>query len=1034
MNTMMTGSNNLAKRFAMVLTRWSYMAAMFHTQVVAATANDASGISAWYKFDEGAGTTAADSSRNGRNGAVHGASWTTGITGSCLSFDGSNNTVSIPSGMGVMPSFTMTAWVALNRLSDWQAVFQCNDWVANAVHLSFQKSGVLFLSVNGNNPVDVSSKPIYAPGNIGMWKHIAVVYDSAAKTVKFYDNSTLNSTVTYSTAVQANFGPANIGSWNRGRPFSGKIDDFRVYNRALAASEIGELYQSVPKFAVSGKITSSSGGHPVAGATVWLSNSPMAYAAGASVTTDAAGNYKFTGIVNGTYHVAADAPNHIMSADRTVTVSNAVVSNSDMVLASSSSTALISLDAASLPNGELTGWTNTGTSGGAFVANGHKAVVTTFGGRKCVSFDAFPTNLKSLFAAPSGIAGPSSWTIDIVALSISQTTTAEECLFSWGKRGGPAGTAAQVNLCASPTAGAVYHGGSAAWDMSFDGALPDPGLWHHITVTYSHGTPGTENVYVDGVLNASETKTLDIGSGQTMYIGSGINPDGSLAAGCRCAIASVKVYSGAMTAAEVSALAADSDELVNLDASGLTAGKITLWNNKGSLGGTFGNDTTTVTAGTVGGLKAVMFNGSGWMKSSFTAPAAMTATSPWSVVAWVHNPAIATAETFFSWSRSGGVEGSNAMVNYGSSLTAGVVDHGGKSCLGFGSIPTASAWHNIAVTFDGTTEKVYVDGALRSSGARKLNITSGLPCYIGCGWDGVANVAANRFSGSINQLKVFNRALAPEEIRICSSKTVRVYLVGGQSNAVGCAPVSGLSSGNTYLKGDQRQAIIFVRNECRLGPNDYGWGYLRDGLGSGYLDDGSGTIGPELKFGYDMAAAHPGEMIAIIKACWGGKTLAIDWRPPTTVAQSGGVVGDQYRIFINAINEGMPRLNAMFTPTVKGMIWMQGEYDAANIDQAKAYQTNLKNLISDVRAAVDNPHMAFVCAKIADIGNWTYRTTIWDAMDADCNPANASTYVPRTGVIDAMKLATVEGIHYDADSQVTLGERFAASMVKMEKP
>ena len=197
------------------------------------------------------------------------------------------------------------------------------------------------------------------------------------------------------------------------------------------------------------------------------------------------------------------------------------------------------------------------------------------------------------------------------------------------------------------------------------------------------------------------------------------------------------------------------------------------------------------------------------------------------------------------------------MANFGSSVTAGAVDHGGTSCLGFSTTPSASAWHNIAITFDGTTEKVYVDGVLSTSAARTLSITASRPCYVGCGWDGTNNVATNYLSGSINQLKVFSRALSQEEIRLCSTKTIRIYLVGGQSNAVGCAPVSGLSSGNQYLKGYQRQALIFIRNECRLGPNAYGWGYLRDGLGSSYLDDGSGTIGPELKFGYDMAAAHP---------------------------------------------------------------------------------------------------------------------------------------------------------------------------------
>ena len=47
--------------------------------------------------------------------------------------------------------------------------------------------------------------------------------------------------------------------------------------------------------------------------------------------------------------------------------------------------------------------------------------------------------------------------------------------------------------------------------------------------------------------------------------------------------------------------------------------------------------------------------------------------------------------------------------------------------------------------------------------------------------------------------------------------------------------------------------------------------------------------------------------------------------------------------------------------------------------------------------------------------------------------AYPSTCIPYTGVVDAMTLATVEGIHYNADSQVTLGTRFATSMKTLEQ-
>lgn len=52
-------------------------------------------LQAFYNFDEGSGVIATDSSGNGNNGAINGAIWTTGISGSALSFDGIDDFVDL---------------------------------------------------------------------------------------------------------------------------------------------------------------------------------------------------------------------------------------------------------------------------------------------------------------------------------------------------------------------------------------------------------------------------------------------------------------------------------------------------------------------------------------------------------------------------------------------------------------------------------------------------------------------------------------------------------------------------------------------------------------------------------------------------------------------------------------------------------------------------------------------------------------------------------------------------------------------------
>jgi hypothetical protein len=203
---------------------------------------DVLGLLSRLRFDEGAGDKAADSSGNDRTGAIHGATWAAEELGKCLSFDGRQAYVSIPE-MGVHKAITITGWIRPRVLRPWQAIVHTDVFAPNDVHLSLQEDGALFLSVNGNEPVDVRSAPLFDPSSVGAWRHFAVVYDSVAKSVKFYSDGKPIGTRHYSVAVRAGWkGGVAVGSWGgNDRFFDGEMRDLRFYGRALDDAEVARL-------------------------------------------------------------------------------------------------------------------------------------------------------------------------------------------------------------------------------------------------------------------------------------------------------------------------------------------------------------------------------------------------------------------------------------------------------------------------------------------------------------------------------------------------------------------------------------------------------------------------------------------------------------------------------------------------------------------------------------------------------------------------------------------------------------------------
>jgi RHS repeat-associated protein len=216
-----------------------------------------------YNFDEGTGTGLADRSGNGNFGSISGATWVAGQSGhgQALSFDGVDDKVTIPDSQTVRvgDSFTFEAWLKPSSLP------------ANT-SLYFWGSGP-----NGPSAYLYNAKETLRKGGVGdlaastgslsvnQWAHVAFTKNGA--TTKLYiDGQDVTGTVSNQTmaAVATGFTLGSNGTYND-KFFPGLIDDVRIYNRALGASEILDDRNTPVSSSDSSTITSTIDYSPTTG-------------------------------------------------------------------------------------------------------------------------------------------------------------------------------------------------------------------------------------------------------------------------------------------------------------------------------------------------------------------------------------------------------------------------------------------------------------------------------------------------------------------------------------------------------------------------------------------------------------------------------------------------------------------------------------------------------------------------------------------------------------------------------------------------
>lgn len=197
-------------------------------------------------FNEPIGaTTAADASGHGWNGTFgNNPKMASGKGGNALSLTGSAY-VSMPSGVvSDLFSFTISAWVNLNSVSNWARLFDFGTSTSNYMFLSPKSSdGTLRFAITTSGLS--GEQRINASGALssGSWTHVAVTMEG--ETGILYVNGAEVGRNQSMTLKPKNLGTTTqnyIGRSQFSDPYlDGLVDDFRIYSTALSASEIQAL-------------------------------------------------------------------------------------------------------------------------------------------------------------------------------------------------------------------------------------------------------------------------------------------------------------------------------------------------------------------------------------------------------------------------------------------------------------------------------------------------------------------------------------------------------------------------------------------------------------------------------------------------------------------------------------------------------------------------------------------------------------------------------------------------------------------------
>ena len=240
-------------------------------------------------------------------------------------------------------------------------------------------------------------------------------------------------------------------------------------------------------------------------------------------------------------------------------------------------------------------------------------------------------------------------------------------------------------------------------------------------------------------------------------------------------------------------------------------------------------------------------------------------------------------------------------------------------------------------------------------------------------------------------------ALAASHPVAAATPPVRVFILAGQSNMEG----HGFVAADPKCNGGKGSLEFLVKDPVtakHFAPlvDSAGQWRTRDDVWISYLDRkgpftvGYGArqdmIGPELGFGWVLGDALD-EPVLLIKCAWGGKSLAVDFRPPSagklpyslgekgdaTIAADPAILGKYYRETLALTKAALARIKDLVPGSdgryvLSGFGWHQGWNDPINDKFNAEYEANMTHFIHDMRKDLGVPALPFVIAETGMTG------------------------------------------------------------------
>jgi hypothetical protein len=199
-----------------------------------------------WKFDEGSGDTANDSSGNNNHGTLEGdPQWVEGKIGGALELNGVNDYVDCgadPSLNVTTGQITIAAWVKIDVFGDWDGIVTKGITSTSTYAMQMWSDGSLRCCIGcggapGGGLWNANTKMVAEE-----WIHVAYTYDGS--TLRFYINGVKDTQeVEVALQFQNNEESLTLGCDFEGGDeyFDGVIDDVRIYDQGLTEEEIKQI-------------------------------------------------------------------------------------------------------------------------------------------------------------------------------------------------------------------------------------------------------------------------------------------------------------------------------------------------------------------------------------------------------------------------------------------------------------------------------------------------------------------------------------------------------------------------------------------------------------------------------------------------------------------------------------------------------------------------------------------------------------------------------------------------------------------------